>query len=775
VKDEGNQKRKPSGPSSFSRKLSFTSRVRNRIRQAADWVLAADVFWSVTLVVVVMLLLGTQRCGAPVEAFRAGEVAPYDIEARYEFEMAHERLTEERREEARQSVSDVYQYDADHGLRLLAGLREIFESTRRAMDEAGDGPVPGDRRIPEEIHGVLLQYRYSKKIENALEKALRSVMSGYVMGNKALIASESAVTILRVPEGRMERFTDFPSILDLDQARESFREETFEALDLPDEHLRILGGLASVFIDTNLSFDPEGTRRRQEEAARAVTPVLVRVPAGTVLVEQGRTITQEDVRKFNQARQGILGPLRIPELLGLLAVVCMLAFFLRRYTSYHQRRFRKIPHLHALLVMVMLFMLLLTRGLTWIVSLIVEGFRVPFSSVELYTFLVPIGAGAVLVTLLANGRIAIAYSAFTALLFGALNGYDLYLCAWAFLVQLGGVYAISHYRSRATLLRAGLIVGCTAAASCLALEVLRPAPENLYGTLYGIGLAFLGGALLAGIIISFSLPILEAIFKVLTEIRLLELSNVDTPLLSQLAVKAPGSYNHSLVVGTLAEEAAKAIGADSLFCRVAAFYHDVGKMMKPEYYVENQRGENPHDKLAPSMSSLIIASHVKDGIRLAREAGLPEQIVDIIPQHHGTRLMTYFYERARTQDEKVGKSIKKEDFRYPGPKPRTREAAIFMLADAVEAAARTVEEPTANRLREMIRKVSNAVVLDGQLEECDLTFVDLDRIQEAFLRTLVSIYHRRVDYPGFDFGKPRPEGKTPRSSGEQTVSSERNR
>ena len=202
---------------------------------------------------------------------------------------------------------------------------------------------------------------------------------------------------------------------------------------------------------------------------------------------------------------------------------------------------------------------------------------------------------------------------------------------------------------------------------------------------------------------------------------------------------------------------AKAIGANSLFCRVAAFYHDIGKLKKPEYYVENQRGVNPHDRLAPSMSALIVAAHVKDGVKLARDAKLPEQIVDIIPQHHGTRRMSYFYEKARRTANPALGEVHEEDFRYPGPKPQTREAAIFMLADGIEAAARTLEDPTPNRLREVIHRIASSVVLDGQLDECDLTFADLERIEEAFLRTLTSMYHHRVDYPGFEFGRARAD------------------
>jgi len=269
-----------------------------------------------------------------------------------------------------------------------------------------------------------------------------------------------------------------------------------------------------------------------------------------------------------------------------------------------------------------------------------------------------------------------------------------------------------------------------------------------------------GGAVGTGLIVSFALPLFEELFKVLTDIRLLELSNVSHPLLSEFAVKAPGSYNHSLVVGTLAEEAARAIGANSLFCRVAAFYHDIGKIRKPEYYVENQHGSNPHDRLSPFMSALIIAAHVKDGIRLGREAGLPEQIVDVVPQHHGTRLMSYFYDKARKAADPSLGPVTEADFRYPGPKPQTKETAIFMLADAIEAAARALDDPTPGRLGELTHKMAQTIVLDGQLDECDLTFADLERIEESLLRTLTSMYHHRVDYPGFDFGRSRSNGKT---------------
>jgi len=611
--------------------------------------------------------------------------------------------------------------------------------------------------------------RFDAELESQLKAILTRVMGRRIVANKKLVENEPAITLIRLPDRQERLLTTYDGMTDLDGSRQAARDQVVDRLMLPPSEEGALGELLASFVDANVQPDPETTARRREEAAQSVDLVLIPVEEGQTLISQGERIDAETARSLSRLTRNSSGARRFGVLLALVLVASTLAFFIYRYTRYHQRHFRKIRHLHALLVLMVLGMLLLGEALYWIAGKVIGGMDAPFGEHALYIYLIPLGAGSILVALLANGRIAIVYSAFLALLFGAVFRWNAYLMIWAMLVLCGGVYAIVTYRERAALLRAGLVVGGVGAAAALAMETLQGHVATVSHMLYTAGLAFLGGAVGVGLLISFSLPLLERLFNVLTDIRLLELSNLNNPLLSELAVTAPGSYNHSLVVGTLAEEGAKAIGASSLFCRVAAFYHDIGKMNKPDYYVENQRGQNPHDKLSPSMSALIIASHVKDGIRMAREAGLPEQLVDIIPQHHGTKLMTYFYEKAKNSSDPSLGPIKEEDFRYPGPKPDTREAAIFMLADAVEAAARTVEDPTPNRLSDMIRKVTNSILLDGQLDSCDLTFVDLKRIQAAFLRLLVGMYHRRVDYPGFEFNKRKSETRPPGDAAERKV------
>jgi putative nucleotidyltransferase with HDIG domain len=286
----------------------------------------------------------------------------------------------------------------------------------------------------------------------------------------------------------------------------------------------------------------------------------------------------------------------------------------------------------------------------------------------------------------------------------------------------------------------------------LILELYRGLPEQPHSTLFAAGCAFVGGLLAVGIVTSL-LPLLETLLGVTTGQRLLELSNQNLTLLKRLSLEAPGTYQHSLAVSNLVEAGADAVGANALLLRVCAYYHDIGKLVKPQYFVENQRGANPHDELSPSMSSLVIQSHVKEGIEMAREAKLPMPIRQGIATHHGTKLIRYFFIKAQNQSKSGKSEVRESDYRYSGPKPHTKELGILLLADAVEAAARTIEQPSPNKLQGMIKKIFDNALEDGQLDDSALTFSELDKIASAFLWVLTNMYHHRIDYPGFDFNR----------------------
>jgi putative nucleotidyltransferase with HDIG domain len=298
---------------------------------------------------------------------------------------------------------------------------------------------------------------------------------------------------------------------------------------------------------------------------------------------------------------------------------------------------------------------------------------------------------------------------------------------------------------------AGFKLGSAAIGLFVILQYAKLAPFDFAAGLLGATLALLSGPINTGLLV-FLLPLFERFFMVTTIMRLQELGNINLPLIRELILKAPGTYNHSVAVGTLSERAAEAIGLNPVFARVACFYHDIGKSIHPEYFVENQRGQNIHDRIGPEESVTLVVEHVTEGIRMARAAKLPSAMVDIIPQHHGTKLLTFFHEKAKanatTPDE-----IDESRFRYPGPKPQSKMAAIIMLADAVEAAARTLSDHSQEKLLELIQKIVATTTEDGQLSECDITLAEIDRIAFNFLETLSSIYHARITYPGFEFGR----------------------
>jgi len=382
-----------------------------------------------------------------------------------------------------------------------------------------------------------------------------------------------------------------------------------------------------------------------------------------------------------------------------------------------------------------------------------QNIKAPLNDPTLWSFAVPFAFGSLLMTLLADRRTAIFTGLFTALLAGLLAPRGLEFTIFAAIGSSVAVYGISQYRTRQTVTIAGALVGLASALSAVALIAYMQQPFVLNTVLLAIACGLAGGIITAAATAVF-MPVCESLFGILTDVKLLELSNADLPALGQLALRAPGTNQHSHAVGQLAEEACRVVGGNALLTRICALYHDIGKTAAPEHFVENQMGKNPHDRLKPAQSAKIIISHVTYGIKLAKEMGLPQRIIDFIPQHHGTRTLHYFLKKAQAE-ARESDAISENDFRYPGPKPQFREAAIMMIADSCEAAARSLAEPNPENIRFIVTKIIDAIVSDDQLDECDLTLRELTQIREAMIRSLVAIYHSRVDYPGY---VPPPSG-----------------
>ena len=387
-------------------------------------------------------------------------------------------------------------------------------------------------------------------------------------------------------------------------------------------------------------------------------------------------------------------------------------------------------------------------GFTLCDAIASESARVPFNNAAIWSFAIPFAAASLLVTMLIDRQLGIISGLTVAAFSGLLSPHPAQTVTFVLISCAAASYGIKRYRERQSITLAGLVVAAVNAFAALILSVSLQQSPTIRGSLLATGCG-IGSGLLTIVFASGGVPINESLFGILTDIRLLELSNADIPVLGELALRAPGTNQHSHAVSQLAEDACRAIGANALLARIGSLYHDIGKVAAPDHFVENQTGVNPHDHLRPVQSAKIITTHVTYGLKLAKEIGLPKQIADFIPQHHGTRTLHFFLRKAQEQAHD-GEVVNEAEFRYPGPKPQFKEAAILMLVDSAEAAARSLAHPDPESIRVIVTRIFDAVINDGQLNECDLTMKQLTQIREAVITSLTAIYHPRIDYPGFN-------------------------
>lgn len=469
------------------------------------------------------------------------------------------------------------------------------------------------------------------------------------------------------------------------------------------------------------------TQVARDAAAAAVPPVMQSLESGQVLVHAGQPLTEDQLRVLDllglysaraeaasQTAWIVVGVL-------LLTIMLVAPLLVARAQLVRVMTFRKVA-----------FLMALTLG-----TLGLQRLALDVSANFLFALLVPLVVAALL-----GARVAVPWAAWLALVMGLMVP-AAPLAAVATTLIGGSIAAamIRNFASRLTLLLAGAVGGLTAAVALVALVLLGGGMTT--GALAVGALLLVGGGVLAGVLALGLLPIAEGGFGFLTDFRLTELSSPSQPLLQRLITEAPGTYQHSLIISNLVDQATKNVGGNDLLARVGALYHDVGKIKRPGFFVENQfSGDNPHDRISPHLSYLIITSHVRDGLELLHEHRMPEELEQFVAEHHGTTVLSYFYKRALDEGQ-----VEELNFRYPGPKPRSKEAGILMLADAVESASRTLTDPTPTSIRSLVDRLIQQRLQDGQLDETPLTFKDLEVIAATFQRMLTAILHRRINYP----------------------------
>jgi len=712
-----------------------------------------------------------------IPEYKAGQIADQDIRAVQDVTYEDRAATLRKRAEAEAGVPALYQLDSDVIADREKTVSAAFSRGRAVLAEKAAAvsalnPVL-EREIlktleleiggtfPSNLLPVLLGQRFNPALEGRILKIMDAVLRDGIISDlgKFLNDQRRGITI-RDNSFPIERSTNAYVVRDLPAAREYLRQFHLNFPELTAREQSALFLYLENALFPTLLYNSEETETRRAEAALRVQPVELRVRQGQTIVRAGENVTPDILLALDALRNLRRPRSLIWQFAGFFLLAAILIFSLWRYLVFYQTRHRKIRNHMAMILVIVVSELLTMRLATALADILGERFQ-RFHDPSVLYYGIPFAFGTLLATLLADVNVGIISTVVLALLAGLFYG-DIDLAAYLTIGSLAGIYSIRQYKDRAAILKAGFTIGVVNILCLAGIGILRQIPLTFSDVLDQFVLALLSG-ILAAALASLLLPALEAIFKIVTDIRLLELSNLNAPILRRLSVEAPGTYHHSLMVATLAETAAESIGAKSLLVRVAAYYHDLGKILKPEYFVENQSyGSNKHEELSPDASCGIISSHVKDGLQLAKEIALPQRISDVIPQHHGTRIMTYFYQKAKDSAASGTGAIVEADFRYPGPKPQSREAAIMMMADSVEAASRTLTEPSPGIIQGMIDRLVDDMIHDNQFDECDITLRDVRLVKESFLKVLTAIFHHRIDYPGYDFKRT---GEDSRGSG----------
>jgi len=675
----------------------------------------------------VLVLLRPALDPTDVPMLELGQIADRTIIAPFPFQVTKSKTDLDReRAAAANQEPPVFRLVKDARRAELGRMATMARDSLRATHPSG-----------QPLSESTLQLLADKAARAEAFSTARDLLGGLFFRSIAAGGAEAGPSgfVMILPDSS-ERLLPPDSLLSLDRALAFLSSEA--RARYPDRELmaRAVYEIAAPFVGPTMVLDPVATEVRRARAMENVAPVTGTILPGEVIVEAHYRVTAADMDELRSlgeayaARANAAGMTsRVVPLLGHLLWTGFFLVILAASLRCLSPGILRSPNDTALVAVLL-------------VLLAVSGYAVRWW-LHLPPAAVPLSAIAILATVFFDARVGYGLTMLGLLLAASHARFDVSGLVAPLAGALVAVFWIRQLRKRRDFLLAALWISLAAAGAGIALGLIFGSSGS--ALLRGVGVSAANAVASLFIVIA-AFPLLETLFHRTTDLRLLELLDMNHILLRQLALEAPGTYHHSIVVGNLAEAACDAIGANGLLARVGAYYHDIGKMTKPQYFSENQTvGDNPHDRLTPKMSALVIASHVKEGIRLAAREGLPPAIGSFIAEHHGTGQISFFYRKMKEQQPDA--RIDPEDFSYAGPKPRSRETAVVMLADAAEGATRALEEPTAARIRQVVQRVISERLTGGQMDESNLTFRDLERIREAFVPILMGVHHHRVRYP----------------------------
>ena len=647
--------------------------------------------------------------------FAAGEQAPRSVTAGESVVFVDREATDALRADVAALVEPVYVPNLQVVDQVTGEMESFFAAVYAARAKVAQAqPSSAEATLQEAVDG-LRAVAPSAVSDSSLEYLLTTDPAGY-----EVLRTQAAGALRAV-------FTNLITEKSLESARADLR-RMVEILAGSAVQKDVLYEVTDGFVRPNAVIDEQQTLARRQAAAAQVAPVTITVREGEQVATEGEAVTEEDMLVL-EALGVAQGRSNWKIWLGVFFVALLEAVAFSRLLH----RFNKTTGLQNLMRLALVTLLLLFTLIARL--LIIE---------PLSPYLIPVAAIGMVVTIILNARSAFLMVVLLSLNVGLLTDLDMRYSLVAIVTGAFSVYLVTRVVQRVALLGAGAATALLAAFTIFSVELFR---ETSVGDALRLSLWGVAHGFFAWVLTMLFLLILDSVFNLNTPLRLLELGNPAHPLLKRLLQVAPGTYNHSMQMGNMAEAAAEAIDADVLLARVGAYYHDIGKTIRPEYFVENQKErnvDNPHERLSPNLSKLALAAHVRDGEHLAKLYGLPAPVIDIIRQHHGTTVMKYFFYKA--QQSSTGR-IEEEDYRYEEEKPHTKEAAIVMLADGSEAAVRALTNPTRRKINGVIQEVFKQRMEDGQLDESDLTLADLHKIQESFEQSLRGIVAERIAYP----------------------------
>ena len=693
--------------------------------------------------------------------YELGDIARESLRSPADIIVVDDEATETLRENTKATIQPIFRYQGNLSDQAVQSFRSAWENLERKnanvnsnTDAKTGGNSPKWSGAGDPVLGKVFSARkFSDNELASVARVLRENTSGLIYDDKDRDFLQTDILQIDRQNPNQQSIVSNPlgSMTALSVARTKLEDDLAEIRSFSPEEVKAFAQSLKPLIEANVVYDSDATNTAKLNAVKDIKPITITLKRGQNIADEGDIITPEILAQINAVKTYSTSTRNVNRFFGLLALISALFWAAWKFIQHRGAVSRTVlseERSFALFGFIVLSQTALMAIFFRIADFTAaQNIKAPLNDQVIWAFAIPFAFGSLLMTLLADRRIAIFTGLFVSLIAGLLAPKSLEFVLYSTIGSAVAVYGIGRYRSRQSVTKAGTLVGLASAATAVALLGYTQQPFILNTILLSIACG-LGSGLVTAAVTAVFLPICESLFGILTDVKLLELSNADLPVLGQLALRAPGTNQHSHAVGQLSEEGCRVVGANGLLARIGALYHDIGKTAAPEHFVENQHGRNPHDNLKPAQSAKIIISHVTYGIKLAKELGLPPKIVDFISQHHGTRTLHYFLEKA--QDEARDESeVEENDFRYPGPKPQFKEAAIMMIADSCEAAARSLSEPTPENIRFIVTKIIDAILADDQLDECDLTLRELTLVRESMIKSLVAIYHSRIDYPGY--------------------------